>query len=377
MDMERLREIIGEDRTDAIVKAPGETTDAAHASADSAITNTRAGERTVRDSYCHKLYEVRIGWLGCATVILVTIIVGVFVGFTSNLYPNVPPFVRGLTVGILVAILIAIIMRVVRGSETAQIEKLLNGSETENPIHTLIAIKSKYYFSNDNRVLGRVMTHFMGQGMAGSVFRLYKKNKPAPIDPLCIPFEPMLVNEGDAPFRELASHAKPNTPASQLQLRKAIDIESRLPPAIHRNIRLRGGYFLMAIGLFNLIFPIIESIQLGRPTFMLFFWCAWIVIMYLMPAAYSNKPKQQWLIVPGGLVMRQPTKRGNIDLQVFNAARCILLSTEARNRLWTINVADGQSTGWLRVTDFEMDLVLRAWCSPIPPPTVEQLSDFR
>ncbi len=372
--MERLREIVGE--PDQSNGAPAPAGEGLNRPASAAASVTCAGERNVHDVYCHELSDVRIGWSGCAIAILSMFVVSAWIVITSRMLPQVPPVVRGIMIGIPIAGIVAGFMLMTRRSELRGLEKLLAGPDGGNPVNTFIAIATGTLFINENNVLSRATSHYATSSFTGNVFRLWKKPKPQPITPLHVTFEPMLIDESNPGFRELAESPGSSLASSQSATPTHTFRESILPPAVQRNIRLRGGYPIVLMGLLFLGIGVIEWVTIGQPSFNFAFWSLWFLMLLCFPARNNKNYKQQWLMLPGGLLLRTAAKRGMTDLHLFDAARSIMLCVHSRYRLWTIHVSDGQQRGWLSVTPIEMDIILRAWCSPIKPPTVEQLSDF-
>ena len=87
---------------------------------------------------------------------------------------------------------------------------------------------------------------------------------------------------------------------------------------------------------------------------------------------------RQFLLVPGGLVVRKPVRKapGEWHLHVHARLSSVLLVHRKSKRLWLICVADAKAHHTALITEAEVDMLLRAWLSPLVPPLVEQLSDL-
>ena len=87
---------------------------------------------------------------------------------------------------------------------------------------------------------------------------------------------------------------------------------------------------------------------------------------------------RQFLLVPGGLVVRKTVRKAPSEWNVHVHARIssVLLVHHKAKHSWLICVADAKARNTVLVTKAEVEMLLRAWLSPLMPPAVEQLSDL-
>jgi len=274
-------------------------------------------------------------------------------------------------IGLLFAILVAS-YAFDRHRRSRELQEFFLGPDRDDPIAVFVQLASHPSFSQDNRPIRRQLRRLVGKGHIGSVYRLWKHVRPPNVEPIVAAFEPVEVNESDVLFRRLTD--LPSNVASESTPSGA---HMTLPHSVfHRNIRLRGGYSRTIVAAFGVSFGLTILARSGNvPCFVVVLWGLLIAGIFLLTPANSD-PKQHWLVIPGGLLRRSWKRRSETELHVFAADRSMLVAREEKNKTWIVQLADAKVDGWLRVTRFELDILLRAWCSPLPPPTVEQLSDF-
>jgi hypothetical protein len=373
MDMERLREIVGEDRTES-----AGTEAALWAGARGRMSSpVAAGQRTVRDMYCHHLHQIRLGNRGGAVVILAALLLGASMAVSKRLFPPIDPFLVGAISGLVPMVALMGYVRWAGREQPRRLQRLFDSPEGRYPSHVWSAATSLSMMTDRSLSYRLAAKHLASTGFAGTIFRLWRKVRPPPIQPLCVPFEPKPIDESDAAFVQLAEAGVSNGPEQRAGGAVKSAREPVLPPVLHRNIRLKGGYWIIALYVPLLAIGTLESFSRGTISFSLAFWGLWLLAFLLMPARTSSSMKKQWLMLPGGLLLREATKSTASNLLLFDATSSVLVAIQRPKKLWTLVVSDGRSEGWLNVTETEASVVLRAWCSPLRPPSVEHLSDFR
>ena len=63
-------------------------------------------------------------------------------------------------------------------------------------------------------------------------------------------------------------------------------------------------------------------------------------------------------------------------VHLFKRRSAILCAYQYQKHQWVVSAADAEAADTTLATDKEVDLLLRAWLSPVPPPAAEQLSDL-
>lgn len=359
MDMQRLREIVGE---------PDPEPQSGSAK--------KIGNVIVQDAYCYGLYRFNISGSVVAAALLLVLVSGAALSVTLWLFPGLPPFLQGAATVLPIIPVFIVIAKLAMRSEVRRVRAFLNDVKPRDPTEVMVYMTSEVKLGNDEGAFRLVTSHMLRNGFTGHVYRLWKKAKPRPFEPLSVPFEPIQIDESNIGFRQLVECDALTASVTEDATTSHSSNEPILPPAVRRNIRLGGGYLLVAWLVVILGFGIIESISRRTPTFLLAMAAISLFTTVFVPARSNRDLGQQWLLLPGGLLRRSARRKSAIQLDLFEAARCVMIAIQARDRNWTLHVSDGPNIGTLRVTPFELEGVLRAWCSPIPPPTVEQLSDF-
>lgn len=199
------------------------------------------------------------------------------------------------------------------------------------------------------------------------------------IKPLTVAFEPRLLNETDEAFDELAQAAtlegstldrsvadSPMNYGDRTALRRIL-----------RNVKLQGGWIMIAGCTIFLLYEGVESWERGSFTWL--FLINLVVIFFLLfgSGRAGLFSKEQWLIVPGGLLFREAANRGKeVSLHLFDRRRSALSIQQQHSGRWNVAVADADASETTVVTDRERELLLRAWLSLVPPPKLEQLVDL-
>lgn len=91
--------------------------------------------------------------------------------------------------------------------------------------------------------------------------------------------------------------------------------------------------------------------------------------------AYSTA----WFVVPGGVLLRRIRLFGPTDLHCVDRRNSVLIAVEhpLHAETWRVAIADPHVAHARSVTTRELDVLLRAWLSPLPPLPIEALTDLR
>lgn len=195
-------------------------------------------------------------------------------------------------------------------------------------------------------------------GHRGWAFRAGEAADHTPVEPYDVPFEPQPLSEVDSAL--LAGGERPDGSA----LRR-----------VHRNIRIQGGWLLVTIFGFNFVVAAWRAIETRQVTIDLVAWGLALGAMALVPA--SARTRGQLLAVPGGAVLRRTGwRQPNWRLHVFDRRTSNLMVVRIWRQQWGVYVHDGEQSARTLATKQEADFLLRAWLSPLEPPTLERLSDL-
>jgi len=203
-------------------------------------------------------------------------------------------------------------------------------------------------------------------GKTGVVIRGFLEAAHAPVEPIEVPFEPVPLDQSDRMFSGLESGPSEKTP--------------RAKTGWARRVELFGGrWVVMLIALGIAVQGLVHWIQgtLMAPTF-------WIVIVCLALPLFGLggvgawRRNKQCLLVPGGLAIRKTSRKakGKWNVHLFTRTAGVLFVRERTNHQWLVCVAEDDVDDYFIVTRAEVDMLLRAWLSPLPAPPIERLSDL-
>ncbi|MCC6359955.1 MAG: hypothetical protein IT450_14520 [Phycisphaerales bacterium] len=200
-------------------------------------------------------------------------------------------------------------------------------------------------------------------GYRGLVIRCYLTNSP-PIRPFTVEFEPCPLNEVDVAFRGIA-----------LDTDEFDDSDERVSETWRRLQRL------WRVGAFWFIVPLIVfSAQAFRDawrsqtvTTASLIWLILLLVIALSLFGGGTHASRFW-IAPGCLIRRMSLwATGKLGVDMFYPGQCVLITYATRGKAvgWTIaSKADElENTG----TELEARTLLRAWLSPLPPPSLARV----
>lgn len=203
-------------------------------------------------------------------------------------------------------------------------------------------------------------------GGGGTTLRIGPPD-PAPVVPFAEPFEARLLDARDPAFVHLAA---------------SVGVGTATPPApwvaFISALWSRFGPVIVLAAIFAL--PVARSL-LAVVTFDaglrgILIVAAGGVVVGLGYRLLAGVFATRWLVVPGGVVLRRIPLWGPIDVYRLDRRMSVLIAV-AFNQRWQVAVADGSTTAKRTMDTRELDILLRAWLSPIPPPAPETLSDLQ
>ena len=204
-------------------------------------------------------------------------------------------------------------------------------------------------------------------GHQGLTLRIGKSEEARPVVPLAWPIEPQPLDEAYTSLLDDPAGPQRTTPGLGA---------SDLARVIRRNVRRKGGWWLIAIFVPVWAIQVAQSLSQKRITLPAVLWTAALVAA-LFVGPIRGRAAEQWFIVPGGMVRRKASPfQKRWSLHLFERSKSVLCAVRWFGQSWLILVQDGHETARRNATRDEVTLLLRAWLSPLPPPPVERLSDL-
>lgn len=223
----------------------------------------------------------------------------------------------------------------------------------------------------------RTVAHeFALAGRTNETLRFFSSKQPRFDAPYEVHFGPTLLNETDSGFQSLESmrfDALGNITVKEPVQR----VGGWLTSPLKRNFTLAGG----AVVLLTLIPQLAVSmftLSTGSTPWHALLAFAIFVLLVLLILRFRDAPQTvQRFVVPGGLVTRR-AKRGESAsvVSIFDRRLSALCLCSSEGGRWTCLVSDREKSEMFYVTERESIVLLRAWLSPLAPPSPEKLIDL-
>ena len=281
-----------------------------------------------------------------------------------------PPSVEmGMRIGVLTgaaALVLACILRFQK-VDLRNLRALMEKSKAEPiaaRVKAAISVTHSIWPQTTTRELAKILAE---ENSLDTIIRIAPPDGAPPIKPIAVPFEPHRPDE----LGELMAAAEHDAEHVTAETRKAP------PRGIQRNVVLKGGWLL--VGLYGVVWTVhaIEAIRSGAVTPRFMMWTLVLLTFILFPVGSSWIGGNQWLAVPGGLVVRKSAwlRRGWTS-HLFCQGNAVVIVYRLYRRQWVLIAADGDSCESTIGTRAELECTLGAWLSPVPPPTREELADW-
>ncbi len=230
----------------------------------------------------------------------------------------------------------------------------------------------------DKALLSEFVSALVREGYSGLTVRLPVGRMPPVPAALGVPFEPRVLNDEDHATRNLLpiesdGHVN-GTFWGGSAGSKGEGVATTLVRRWRNNAPLWAIVGAMAICTFLFVIAVLaRNPGLWAAVLVLFGFV--IVFMLLSPRHIFRR--EDWFIVPGGLVVRSRF-RGKPTVHVFDRRECVMLigPTMPQTRCWAAHVADAQGCSRAILSSDEVTVLLRAWRSPLRPPASERISDL-
>jgi len=219
-----------------------------------------------------------------------------------------------------------------------------------------------------------ICSALVGMGTTGLVFRSCLTAQRPAVEAIGVPFEPVPLDQSDGLFIGLEADTA-TTDASSAHT------ESRTTKTCFaRRIEFFGGRWIVVLaGIGVVIQGLVHWLQgtLLSPTFMILVVCLLIPLVGIGGVG-AWRHGRQWLLVPGGLAVRKANRKAKSkwDVRLYTRVSSVLFVRQTTKLHWLVCAAEGAEVDHVMVTRAEVDMLLRAWLSPLTPPPVEQLSDL-
>lgn len=228
---------------------------------------------------------------------------------------------------------------------------------------------------NPEAVAREVTEALLGGGFCDLTARINPGSALGPIQPYDVAFEPRLLNEAEASLDSLDA----NVSTGEGDPGPARSSAPGLPffGALRRHMKLGLGVPIFIV-VWALIPALNRGAKAGGPDWLMLAGLVVALGVILAATGLFKTARTQSLAVPGGLVLRS-FRRGDSQATLRLLERRLSVLTVCRGvgmQRWGVCVGDEHGSETLIMTRSEVDELLRAWLSPLPAPSLEQMSDF-
>ncbi len=213
-------------------------------------------------------------------------------------------------------------------------------------------------------------------GMGDITIRIADPQKRLPIRPIPVPFEPVTLDEADPAFHNLssgldASDDKSKGGPDSIQVRSPEQLWFASYLKHHGGVLgLVGALIVLVLGAFAMWKKPILGIT--------FYTMSIIIASSLLRPRPGWRQRGRWLIVPSALVYRRLGRTGSrMDVRVIPRRNSVLCVSSAAPLVWKVRFAHATGSYEITCSEAEANMLLRAWLSPLPPPTLDKLSDLQ
>lgn len=205
--------------------------------------------------------------------------------------------------------------------------------------------------------LVQLLSSLANAGHSGFTIRQRAPDTPPHLEPLTVPFEPLPIDCRDARFRQIAG---------------AVSAEPPGPIRLWWKDLRADDYFSLRIGVAALLLATVTLVSVRRGFGADSAAQTLAAIIFLRPKSqFDRSGRSYWMLVPGGLIIRS---RGVSRLCTRQNANLVLFGNSRGVASATVTIAGYIASRFLDA--LEAETLLRAWLSPLPPPTAEQVRDW-
>jgi len=252
-------------------------------------------------------------------------------------------------------------------------------SETQPESWLLDTLRGRTRYPLD-QIFPRFVASLMLLDRPGLTFRVASRKQLAPIDPINVQFEPRALDETDDTLESLVDAIDSSTAAndSPHDGHPVARAERRAMKKISTRIRKAGGWVALLFGCLFFIRAMMRWIRFGSFDFGLVFWLVIMAGWFLRLSGTSILSRTEWFLVPAGVAVRTLVRGARAwNVELFHRASSVLCVYRGDRNLWTALIANSGNFCACACTQREATVLLRAWLSPLDPPTLDKLTDLQ
>lgn len=222
-------------------------------------------------------------------------------------------------------------------------------------------------------VLKHVARRLVDSGRLGCVLRIGPRKALGQVEPLAVPFEPHLLDSTD---EESQSETEEGDTGRQEPRERGY--VSALRESFRPIKKWLDRYAVWANLVIWITLGIVNSLRSGQIDFVIYALGMGILVSAIVRFRQRGLRELQPLIVPGALIVRDAGWRSaDWRVTMFEPHETVFLTCRFPDGRWELLLSSQTQMYYFRVTEAQARAALRAWLSPLAPPTLEQLSDLR
>jgi len=307
-------------------------------------------------------------------VMLVLLIWLIFGVVNAVLPPGAAGWVTVWTVIAAIAMCVLGVLALVRGNSRRFVEATGGVESTAALKDALTKRSSELLGCTDTSQYKRLAQVLVNRGYAGLTLRISPEREAVRVVPLTVNFEPLPTDETHPAVASLLEEA--DGAALTRADRAASDADAAASAGRFRRWLAHNGGWVYLVVLIPLISEGFRSWANGAPTFAFLVVAAsfWISLVgYFVTGGIGANA----LVVPGGLIAprRRGWGRASQEPRLLARRECVLISVSLPiSAMCVVYVADaGAQAVQFLMTRRELEFALRAWTSPLPPPSAEMV----
>lgn len=258
-----------------------------------------------------------------------------------------------------------------RSIEKARYRRLVEQAELSNIPADLARLLPGVSPDDKSYILRRYLRRLVDCGHRDCLIRLSPLNHVELQEPFAMPFEPH-------PVRDLSLQQKHEPPCSAWNTASILG-GSRIGIQWSKRLNKVFNAFVLSVSFAVLAFYLLGFLFVGVGSRFKFLSPCPIGggLLLALTALLITMPSMDCYLVPAGMVTRYTSwLRKKSSLHLFLRRESLLAVFRRNPNLWILIVADRQRIESISATPEQAAQLLRAWLSPLNPPTIDQLSDL-
>lgn len=311
--------------------------------------------------------------VGTLLFLPIAIAVGFVLGYLATSFgvTGISGGIVGLTSGLFALIILALFPFVQRQRAKRIAKQLVQSLPEDMPAEEVMAIfQSKRPILSQARGIETIAHELALFGREEAVARVCRDQDRTAIGQLEHAIEPIQLDETDSAFTELINALDGNVvhvveDSGDSSLRTTFR-------RISRNVVLKDGSFISMILIVLFILSMIRLFYKGRASCGTVILTISVLSLIFRPASKSLAD-DEWFLVNGGVLIRPSFQKSDENRYLITRDYGSLVVSQIKKRKWRVFVTDGEEKFDSLATRNEVDLLLRAWYSPVDPPDEERI----